>query len=310
MANAPETALIAIDWGTTAMRAYWLDGHGTVVTMRSAPQGIQQLRDGNFAGVLRELLGDEGEGAPRLASGMIGSRQGWLEAPYVACPAAPAELVAGIVTVQGEALHIVPGVSTRDSQNLPDVMRGEETQLVGAVDADEERVLAVLPGTHSKWACVASGRIVDFATYMTGELWSVLLAHSILGRLAAPLPKGAAPGPAFQRGVRCGLGSGGLGHDIFGARTLALMGELATEEVADWLSGLLIGREIRNARTWAQRRGDDASRVRLIGDDALVQRYMVALAAADIAVDRAPDHAAATGLWRLAVAARLVSPPS
>ena len=245
---------------------------------------------------------------PRLACGMIGSRQGWVDAPYVPCPALLTSLVDGIVTVPDARLRVVPGVSTRDPRDIPDVMRGEETQLVGAVDAREARVLAVLPGTHSKWACVEAGRIVDFMSFMTGELWSVLLAHSILGRLAAPLAKDAPPGAAFARGARCGLGPGGLGHDIFGARTLALMGELAEDEVADWLSGLLIGREVRDARTWAQRHGYDASNVRLIGDDALVARYMAAFAEADIAVDRADGHAAAIGLWRLALLAGLVQP--
>ena len=306
---ASKTALIAIDWGTTSVRAYWLDASGTVLDMRSAPKGIQQIRDGDFSTALTQLLGEaDDDSVPHLACGMIGSRQGWVEAPYVACPAPLSALVGGIVTVPGSGLRIVPGVSTRDAKDMPDVMRGEETQLVGAVDAREQRVLAVLPGTHSKWACIESGRIEDFMTFMTGELWNVLLAHSILGRLAAPLPKESPPGPAFLRGARSGLGSGGLEHDIFGARTLALTGELADHEVADWLSGLLIGREVRNARKWAQRHGHDASHVRLIGDDALVARYIAAFAEADIGVDRFDGPAAAVGLWRLAVLARLVRP--
>ncbi len=125
---------------------------------------------------------------------------------------------------------------------IPDVLRGEETQLAGAVDEDEERVLAVLPGTHCKWALVERGQLVDFSTYMTGEMYNVLLGHSILGRLAQA--SGQDPGPAFARGVTRGLGAGGLSHDLFGARTLALTGELAPTDVPDWLSGLLIGREV------------------------------------------------------------------
>lgn len=308
---ASGTALIAIDWGTTSMRAYALDAAGGIVATRAAPRGIQQIRDGGFAAALADLLGDDAESTvPRLACGMVGSRQGWIEAPYVQCPALLTALVDGIVTTPGGALKIVPGVTTRDPNGVPDVMRGEETQLAGAVDARESRVLAALPGTHSKWACVESGRIVDFMTFMTGELWSVLLAHSILGRLAAPTPSPGPPGAAFIRGVKRGLGAGGLGHDVFGARTLALMGELADHEVADWLSGVLIGREIRNARTWAQRHGYDASRVRLIGDAALVARYVAACGEADIAVERADGQAAAVGLWRLAVLAELVQPLS
>jgi 2-dehydro-3-deoxygalactonokinase len=308
---ASGTALIAIDWGTTSMRAYWLDAAGRIVGTRTAPRGVQQIRDGGFGAALTDLLGEDAASTvPRLACGMVGSRQGWIEAPYVHCPALLTSLVEGIVTAPGGVLQIVPGVSTRDPSGVPDVMRGEETQLAGAVEAREPRVLAALPGTHSKWACVEFGHIVDFMTFMTGELWSVLLAHSILGRLAAPAPSAGPPGAAFIRGTQRGLGAGGLGHDIFGARTLALMGELADHEVGDWLSGVLIGREIRNARTWAQRHGYDASRVRLIGDDALVARYIAACGEADIAVERAAGHAAAVGLWRLAVLAGLVQPLS
>ncbi|MEP7329576.1 MAG: 2-dehydro-3-deoxygalactonokinase [Betaproteobacteria bacterium] len=304
---AADIALIAIDWGTTSMRAYWLDATGSVIRTRNAPHGIQQIRDGGFDAALTQLVGDADDATvPHLACGMIGSRQGWVEAPYVACPALLTALVNGIVKVPGARLHIVPGVSTRDSRGIPDVMRGEETQIVGAVDEREPRVLTVLPGTHSKWALVESGHIVDFMSFMTGELWSVLLRHSILGRLAVPVSREAPPGAAYVRGVRCGLGPGGLGHDIFGARTLALMGELADHEVGDWLSGVLIGREVRNARTWAQRHGYDASRVRLVGDDALVTRYVAALAEADIGYDRADSGAAAIGLWRLATLAGLV----
>jgi 2-dehydro-3-deoxygalactonokinase len=237
---------------------------------------------------------------------MIGSRQGWVEAPYVACPAQLPDLAAGIVQVPGARLAVVPGVCTRDAYDVPDVMRGEETQLAGVVRARDERVLCALPGTHAKWACVDAGRLVDFVTFMTGEIWDVLLKHSILGRLVVPGPAAETPGPAFARGVARGLGPGNLAHDAFGARTLALMGELAGHEIPDWLSGVMIGREVRNARTWAQRHGYDGSRVRLVGADALVARYAATLAQADVAVDRADAHAAAFGLWRIAVVAGLV----
>jgi len=299
------TALVAIDWGTTSARAYCLDATGQVVARRSVPLGVLQVQDGCFAEALGTLLGDWHDvAAPRLACGMIGSRQGWREAPYAECPAQLATLAAGIVHAPGNALAIVPGVRTRDMNGIPDVMRGEETQLAGAVDEHEERVLAVLPGTHCKWALVENGRLVDFSTFMTGEMYNVLLNHSILGRLAQPAA--LKPGPAFARGVTRGLGPGGLSHDLFGARTLALMGELAPRDVPDWLSGLLIGRELRNARTWAQRQGCDGARVRLVGTDALLARYADAMTQADIAMEMAPADAAALGLWRIAQHAALV----
>lgn len=308
-----DAALIAIDWGTTSARAYRLDGKGRVIGERNAPLGVQAIRDGAdgadgaFAAALDALLGDwKDERAPRLASGMIGSRQGWVEVPYVDCPAAIDELALGLRRSPGGELTIVPGVTCRDVAGMPDVMRGEETQLVGTIEAVDNRVLAVLPGTHSKWALVESSRLVNFATYMTGELYAVLLAHSIIGRLADAAAAAAAPGPAFERGIARGLGSGGLTHDLFGARTLALAGELAPAEVGDWLSGLLIGREIRAARQWAFHAGHDASRARIIGTDALVVRYERALRQADVATLRGPTDAAARGLWRIARRAGIV----
>ena len=303
-------ALVAIDWGTTAARAYALDASGKVIATRSAPLGVQSVQDGRFAEALAALLGDwRDDPAPRIACGMIGSRQGWLEAPYVACPAPLSDLASGVVHIPAGRLAVVPGVRTRDIYDVPDVMRGEETQIAGAVGAHEERVLCAMPGTHSKWACVEAGRIVDFLTYMTGEMWSVLLQHSILGRLAtAPGTHAGDIGAAFERGVARGLGPGNLAHDAFGARTLVLMGELQGGDVADWLSGVMIGREIRNARTWGQRHGYDGSRVRLVGADALVARYAAAMRQADVAVELADSNAAAHGMWRIAVLAGIVSP--
>lgn len=301
------TALLAIDWGTTSARAYRVAANGDVLDSRSAPLGILQVVDGRFDQALERLLGDWRDlPVPRLASGMIGSRQGWVEAPYIACPAPLADLASGIVYTPQRELAIVPGVRTRDANDVPDVMRGEETQILGGVDERESRVLLALPGTHSKWALVDAGRIVQFATFMTGEAWHVLITHSILGRLAVPPAPGAPPGPGFERGLARGLGPGTLLHDVFGARALALMGELAPEEVSDWLSGLMIAREVRNARIWAHRYGYDGAVVRLIGDDALVARYARAFARDDVTVERVAGHAAALGLWRIARSAGLI----
>lgn len=300
-------ALLAIDWGTTSARAYRLDATGRVRDRRSVPLGIKHVRDGRFEPALAKLLGEwSAELAPRIACGMIGSRQGWVEAPYVDCPASLTALSDRVVQAPQDALTIVPGVATRDAARMPDVMRGEETQLLGAVAAGEPGVLAVLPGTHSKWARVERGRIVDFTTFLTGELYAVLIDHSMLGRLAGNEP-GVFSRDAFSRGVARGLDDGELAHDIFGARTLALTGGLRPDDVADWLSGLLIGREIRGARGWALRAGVDPSIVRVIGGDALVQRYELALADAGVLAERGNGDAAALGLWRIAECAGIVS---
>ena len=302
-----ETALIAIDWGTSSARAYRFDGAGRLLGSRRAPLGVRQIKDGRFDLALEELLGDwRSDVAPMIACGMIGSRQGWLEAPYVDCPASLAALADRVVQTRVERLTIVPGIATFDAAGVPDVMRGEETQLLGAVDPGEHGVLAVLPGTHSKWARVDHGRVVDFTTFMTGELYSVLLEHSMLGRLAAGDPEALAQ-DAFSRGAARGLQAGELAHDIFGARTLVLAGMLSPDDVADWLSGLLIGREIRAAREWATHAGADPGAVRIIGDGALAARYELALADAGIVAETADPDAAAHGLWRIAVHAGLVT---
>jgi 2-dehydro-3-deoxygalactonokinase len=282
-----------------------MDTRGGVREERAAALGISQIAGGRYNEALSTLLGEWcSDPAPRLACGMIGSRQGWIEAPYVACPASLDTLVAGLAPVRDATLSIVPGLITRDRSGTPDVMRGEETQLFGAVAADEA-VLAVLPGTHSKWAHVERGRVIGFTTYMTGELYGVLLAHSILGRMAARADASII-GPAFIRGVERGLQSDGVTHAIFGARTLVLTGELAADDVDDWLSGVLIGDEIRAALVWSTDSGLEARRVRIIGDDKLAARYDAALVHASVATERADRHAAAHGLWRIAAQAGLL----
>ena len=300
------TALVAIDWGTTAARAWCLAENADILAHRSVPLGVRHVRDGNFGAALAKLLDGMPIGfAPRIACGMVGSRQGWLEVPYVDCPASLTALSDHLGSISIESLSIVPGVATRDPAGIPDVMRGEETQLLGAVAPDEAGVLAVLPGTHSKWARVEHGRIVDFTTFMTGELYAVLMDHSMLGRLAGHEP-GRFSRDAFTQGVARGLDEGELSHDLFGARTLSLNGALASDDVADWLSGLLIGRETRAAREWALRAGIDPSLVRIIGSDTLAERYEIALGDAGVLAQRASHDAAALGLWRIASRARLV----
>ncbi len=308
MTESRSTSLIAIDWGTTSARAYRLDAAGEIGATRSAPVGIGMLRDGSFAAALDTLLDDwRDDAAPRIACGMIGSRQGWIEAPYVECPADLAGFAQGLAKTPGSELAIVPGARCIGAAGVPDVMRGEETQLVGAVGLEEPRVLAVLPGTHSKWAIVERGRLVEFTTYMTGELYALLLAHSILGRMAAESPGAAeAQGGAFARGVARGSAGDGLAHAIFGARTLALAGDLAAEDVGDWLSGVLIGDEIRAARCWAKDHGVDAAKVRVIGDGTLVARYVRALEEVGVDAEAGPAAAAALGLYRIAQHAGLV----
>jgi 2-dehydro-3-deoxygalactonokinase len=300
-------ALIAIDWGTSTARAYRLDARGGILDERSAPLGVQKVAAGGFPDALRALLGGMAdEGQPLIACGMVGSRQGWVEAPYRECPASLDALATALTPVPGTRMTIVPGLIGRDRAGVPDVMRGEETKIVGAFETsglqDEHRVI-VLPGTHCKWALVGARGIETFATFMTGEMYAVLREHSILGRLAVAGGDAA----ALERGVARSLDAGaGLTHDLFSARTLALTGELAPEAVGDYLSGLLLGAEVAAGRRWLEQHAVAGESVTLIGDAALCERYRRAFALASIGVVLGPPGAAARGLWRIAQRAGMV----
>ncbi len=295
------------------MRAYLMGGGGQVLDRRSGPWGIMQVGRDGFADRLATATDgwhEQGTGGrlPVLVSGMIGSVQGWREAPYVRCPAGLAEIAAGLTTPDHDVpMAIVPGVLQDD--DIPGVMRGEETQIFGALEsfADwREGARIVLPGTHSKWVDIAGGRISGFATFMTGELYAVLRQHSILGRF---VPEGAAVADgaheAFRRGVdmmRDTATTPGLGITslLFTARSMVLTKRLAPEQSLDYLSGLLIGEELRQALS----RSGNAPIV-LIGDAGLCEKYRAALGRFD-AVATVIEDAAPAGLWRIAQSAGLI----
>ena len=299
-----RAALIAIDWGTSNLRAALLDAEGRTLDARGAPGGVMAVPERRFAEALAPLVSDWLAAAPLplIASGMIGSRQGWQEAPYLPCPARLADAARRLTRVAlpgGATLNIAPGLQCAAAHGHADVMRGEETQLWGAALAAGR--CCVLPGTHSKWAWMGeSGAIERFATSMTGEFYALLTRHSILGRLMQ-LPGGERPA-AFEQGVRIGLDQHArLLHAVFAARTAGLMGELAPEALPDFLSGLLIGAEIGGMQVLSAQR-----EVTLLGDDALCARYAAALGVAGIASTRAAEGATTRGQWLLAQAAGLL----
>ncbi|BFL64305.1 2-dehydro-3-deoxygalactonokinase [Roseomonas mucosa] len=307
-ATARSPALIALDWGTSSLRAYLLGPDGAVLDSRSAPQGIMQVPGGDFAAVFEAVTGEWRHRWPELksiAAGMIGSAQGWVEAPYLPCPAGPEELAGGLVPVPGGALLVVPGVAQYGE--APNVMRGEETQIAGALalnPALREGSLLVMPGTHSKWVSIEQGRIARFDTYMTGELFAVLRGHSILGRFARDVPKAAedaAADAAFLRGVQAVREGGQVAPLLFSARALVLTGGLRPELSLDYLSGLLIGEELLCGLR-GRREG-----VVLIGDPALCRRYREALALLGVSEVREIENAATAGLWRIAIQAGLAA---
>jgi 2-dehydro-3-deoxygalactonokinase len=294
-----EAALIGIDWGTTSLRAWKIAADGEVLDTRRRDLGILRVPGGDFPAAFAESVGDwHALGLPVLMSGMIGSRQGWAEAAYVPCPADTAALAAHLLAPPGkERVWIVPGVSLKDGARR-DVMRGEETQIAGAVGKGSATV--VLPGTHSKWVKVEDGRITDFATFMTGELFDVLVKHSILGRLMTD--DGEAGADGFRTGIKAARdGMGGLSGALFSVRTLGLFGDIPATGLRDYLSGLLIGHELSEALARFP-----TSEVLVIGSPDLLRRYAAALQPFGVVTASADEGAAVKGLFGIAGQAGLL----
>ena len=326
-ANWSDAALIALDWCTSSLRAYLFDAAGNVLATRASTAGIMNLprsaEQGGFDAAFDDVCGawfEQVPGVPVIAAGMVGSAQGWAEAPYVDAPANADALIAGIVRVKtacGATLHIVPGVLQRGE--LPNVMRGEETQIFGALgQSDQEtgtadsgrRALIGLPGTHAKWVVVQAGRIERFHTFMTGEVFAALREHTILGRTMVTPDRPDAE--AFLHGVNIARekGQAGVLATIFSARTLGLTGQLSSQQQPDYLSGLLIGHELAGLDTVLTQQQDSlaAQSLRLIGNEALCERYRLALAQFGCTRVELVKQATERGLWRVASQAGLVNP--
>ncbi len=284
--------MIGVDWGTTSFRAFRMARDGTVRDRRTALRGIANVPDSRFSDTLREEIGPwlaAGEDHV-LLSGMIGSRQGWKEAPYLPCPAGAPEVAAALVEIEFDwaQVKLVPGLSATDDAGVAEVMRGEETQVFGVLRAMGGNGLACLPGTHSKWVRVEADRIVGFTTHMTGEAFGALRGHTILGRM---MREGPADGAPFDEGVRRSGDAGGLLHHIFGARALVLAGRLAETDAAAYLSGILIGHEVRAAMA-----GQRGAVVHVIGAPELTALYARAISAHGGFPERHDGEAAARGL--------------
>jgi 2-dehydro-3-deoxygalactonokinase len=309
-ARASNPALIALDWGTTSLRAYLLDRTGNTLERKSAPMGILKVPDSDFDAVFEHTCASwfdhSSRALPILASGMIGSRQGWLEAPYVPCPAGVEQLAqrfVSLTTAKGRRIAFGPGISTENSAGVPDVIRGEETQIVGALKFESDIQLFVLPGTHSKWALAEEQRITRFATFMTGEVFATLSEHSILGRTM----KGNSDDiDAFKQGYDYAhdetVNAAGLLQQLFSARTLALFNRIPAEALHAYLSGLLIGSELRGALAWFDAHVD----ITIIAEPVLASRYQRAFGYSQIPVKIADGNVTPKGLFRLAQASGLL----
>lgn len=312
-----DPAMIGLDWGTSSLRAYLLGADRTLLDRRATGHGIQHLPAGGYAAAFRGVAGDWLDRCPSLpvvAAGMVGSRNGWLEVPYVACPADPESIARGLVAFDSGCgtIHLVPGLS--QGGPFPDVMRGEEVQIIGALALEPDLAAAslfVLPGTHCKWATISRGRVIRFTTYLTGELFAMLRDHSIIGRPAKEAGVVIQPGifdrEAFAQGVRAARESGAVGvaPRLFSTRSLFLTGDLTISQTLDYLSGLLIGEEIRSVL--AELGAGACPPLVLLGDPTLCDRYRLALTTFGIELVRALNETGPLGLWQIAVAAGLVA---
>ena len=301
---ASEPALIGIDWGTSSLRAFLIGAGGEVLDQLSKPEGIMHVKNGDFESSFRDLIGpwDKADGLPVIASGMITSRNGWVETPYVSVPSGVQELASALVTHKtsdGVTVTFVTGMTT-DHDGVPDVMRGEETQIIGASALGMLDGTFVMPGTHSKWITVRDNVIDDYATFMTGEVFAAFRKHTILGTL---MEEGPFQEGAFRKGCAAGLAEGSkLLHDLFGVRTLPLFGKIEGNMAKDYLSGLLIGAEIKGANAVSV-----SGNITIVGRDDLADRYEIALGDAGLAAKRAPGDIVAHGHFLIAQAAGLVS---
>lgn len=311
-------ALIGVDWGSTGLRVFLIDVHGLVLVARSSADGASTLSGtAEFQAALDRLAGDWLSARPNLpvvGCGMVGSQHGWQQVPYLRCPADPAQLGAALSAVGGARLQIVPGVQYVPDDGAPDLMRGEETQIVGALQVQSDlttRSCIVMPGTHSKWVQIEDSRIGRFATHMTGELFAVLRQHSVLGR-TMPARQLQADMASFTAGVDAARNAAhlGLGHQLFAVRSLVLTEKMSAAGAADYLSGLLIGHELQAGLAWRRALQLDTSALALVGEPALCQLYGQALTRLGARADFMLPNTAPSGLWRIASAAGLLRSPA
>jgi 2-dehydro-3-deoxygalactonokinase len=271
-----DTALVGIDWGTSNRRAYLLDAKGRLIRQHSDECGILAVA-GDFEASLRALLRKlEVERADVVMSGMVGSRNGWQEAPYLSVDhplsRLPDALMEVRTTLADIRCRIVPGYRFLDAHGTPDVMRGEETQLFGALNKGAPGGWFLLPGTHSKWVRVEDGKVMELATFMTGELYALLSRHGTLAKLIKD-PQSSVPA-AFEAGLNAAR-HGGFTHTAFCCRALVVTDMMPAEHAASYLSGLLIGTELDDI----QQRSRDPLRlpVHIIGSPSLAAHYLNAL---------------------------------
>ena len=284
---------VTADWGTSNLRLYLLEKSESeyrLLDSKTGP-GVSQV-NGNFAEVFFSLTQDwlsKSEDIPIIISGMIGSSIGWRETPYLSCPVDAEKIAAGLVPFisRGQRINIISGLSTNNPLGHPDVMRGEELQLLGWIkdnpNGSSESRLFILPGTHNKWVLMRKGEIHTFLTAMTGELFSVLRQNSVLltQKTFAKLNV-----DAFVRGLKAqNLDDASTLLSLFTTRSLQLLGDLDPEHAASYLSGLLIGADVTAGYRLFKKHFPELEGATLIGDSELAECYQLAFEHHGIALD-------------------------
>lgn len=302
---ASQPSLVAIDWGTSNFRAFLLNGQGDLLQKKFARQGILRVFHSAFAKTLHKQIGDwlaQYPDIPVIMSGMIGSRQGWQEIPYLPCPVVMSDISRNIQPIRHtERQWIVPGLRIDYPDGRVDVMRGEETQIIGALSSNpEEAQLFCLPGTHSKWAAVENGKLTYFTTYMTGELFTLLAKHSILGKLMRNTKSDT---DGFLRGIEWAERDSFLLSQLFQVRTQVLADKLNLDDVYSFLSGVLIGHEIRQVLASPL----PVRKVTLIANPSIARLYAKALKKYDMhGVIKDVDQVTVRGLFKIATQAGIM----
>lgn len=318
-----ESCLLALDWGTTSLRAYRFGNHAQPLECRELPYGIMKLpehQSGRIAAFNETFFiacGDwlgAGANPNVIACGMVGSAQGWKEAAYLPCPTSLAGLASKLCRLNitdAISLSIIPGLAVYGSD--PEVMRGEETQVFGILCRESnhaDEIIIGMPGTHSKWALTQQNCVLGFHTFMTGEVFDALRHHTILG--ATMQEASETDWQAFDDGVATALRQtqAGLLCTLFSTRTKLLMGNISSHQQADYLSGLVIGHELMGIRQTLLISEERRQRtpIMLTGNPTLCARYQRAFC--QVVADRPLkfiQQATTTGLWQIALRAGLIS---
>lgn len=283
MALMSDACFVAGDWGTSHLRLFLCDDDGRILERASGPGAADA--GGRFASVLSGLLApwrQQHGPLPALLCGMVGSSIGWVNVPYLPCPLPLDEIAAGSARPR-PAVCIAPGVSCVNVHGAPDVLRGEETQVLGALHLDPDlrsgRHLLCLPGTHSKWVIVNNGVLREFMTAVTGELFALIRDHSVLLRPGSAGGSGSRTG-AFDRAVKhvAAQRQASILQMLFECRSRQLAGDLSAQDAPAYLSGLLIADEVSASLAGLGTRLAAISRVLLIGEPALTGPYAAVLA--------------------------------